>query len=122
MIELWVPQLRTLPPGRRAAVFDLEPGYTGIDTYDPVNQIVISHHFRFPPDGFGPTTDVTLSRTPHRYIWPPELDLMARLAGFTLQSRHGDWFGGEFTDESPTHVSVYRLPTSDKGGRHEEQC
>jgi SAM-dependent methyltransferase len=109
VIELWVPQLRTLPPGQGAAVFDLEPGYAGIDTYDTVNQIVVSHHFRFPPDVFGPTTDVTLHRSPHRYIWPAELDLMARLTGFTLESRHGDWSGGEFTAESTSHVSVYRL-------------
>ena len=49
--------------------------------------------------------------SPHRYVWPPELDLMAQLAGFTLESRHADWSGAEFTAESPSHVSVYRLPT-----------
>ena len=49
--------------------------------------------------------------SPHRYVWPPGLDLMAQLAGFTLESRHADWSGAEFTAESPSHVSVYRLPT-----------
>ncbi len=35
---------------------------------------------------------------------------MAQLAGFTLESRHADWSGTEFTADSPSHVSVYRLP------------
>lgn len=48
--------------------------------------------------------------TQHRYIWPAELDLMGQLAGFTLENRHADWTGGEFTAESRSHVSVYRLP------------
>lgn len=49
-----------------------------------------------------------LLRSPHRYIWPAELDLMAQLAGFELESRHADWTGAEFTAESRSHVSVYR--------------
>ena len=43
-------------------------------------------------------------------IWPAELDLMAQLAGFELESRHADWSGAEFTAESRSHVSVYRIP------------
>ena len=103
-VELWVPELRTLPPGRDATVWQCQPGYFGLDTYDLLDQRVVSHHFRF---GDGP--DATLFRTPHRYIWPSELDLMAQLAGFTLETRHADWTGGEFTAESRSHVSVYRL-------------
>lgn len=38
-----------------------------------------------------------------------ELDLMAQLAGFALESRHADWAGSEFTADSRSHVSVYRL-------------
>src|SRR5215475_6958536 len=34
VIELWVPELRTLPPGQRATVWHREPGYIGLDTYD----------------------------------------------------------------------------------------
>ena len=36
---------------------------------------------------------------------------MAQLAGFGFETRHADWSGTEFTAESPSHVSVYRLPT-----------
>lgn len=106
VIELWVPELRQLPPGREATVWRCEPGYIGLDTYDPVQQHVVSHHFRFDQ-----SRQAQLSRSPHRYIWPAELDLMAQLAGFELEARHADWAATEFTAESRSHVSVYRIPT-----------
>ncbi|NEE00098.1 class I SAM-dependent methyltransferase [Phytoactinopolyspora halotolerans] len=104
VIELWVPELRRLPPGQSATVGTSEPGYILLDTYDVLRQHVVSHHFRF-DDG----KQAELFRSPHRYIWPAELDLMAQLAGFELESRHADWSGAEFTAESGSHVSVYRL-------------
>lgn len=105
VIELWVPELRRLPPGREATVGQSEPGYILLDTYDLLQQHVVSHHFHF-----GSGTQAQLFRSPHRYIWPAELDLMAQLAGFELESRHADWAGSEFTSESRSHVTVYRLP------------
>jgi len=105
VIELWVPELRKLPPGQQAVVWQSEPGYIGLDTYDVLRQHVVSHHFRF--DG---SKQARLYRSPHRYIWPAELDLMAQLAGFELETRHADWAGSEFTAESRSHVSVYRIP------------
>lgn len=104
-VELWVPELRKLPPGQRATVWHAEPGYIGLDVYDVLRQHVVSHHFRFDENG-----QTRLFRSPHRYAWPAELDLMAQLAGFELESRHADWSGAEFTAESRSHVSVYRLP------------
>ncbi|MEV0327750.1 class I SAM-dependent methyltransferase [Micromonospora echinospora] len=108
VIELWVPELRKLPPGQPAVVWLSESDYIGLDTYDVLHQHVVSHHFRF-----GAGREATLGRSPHRYIWPAELDLMAQLAGFELESRHADWDGSEFTAESRSHVSVYRLPAAD---------
>jgi len=104
VIELWVPELRKLPPGQQATVFTSEPGYIGLDTYDVLHQRVVSHHFTF-----GAGNQAKVFRSPHRYIWPSELDLMAQLAGFELEARHADWAGDEFTAESRSHVSVYRL-------------
>jgi SAM-dependent methyltransferase len=104
VIELWVPDLRRLPPSQQATVFTSEAGYIGLDTYDLLRQRVVSHHFRF-DEG----KEAKLFRSPHRYIWPAELDLMGELAGFTLESRHADWSGTAFTAESGSHVSVYRL-------------
>jgi hypothetical protein len=85
VIELWVPELRKLPPGQRAVVWKTVPGYIGLDTYDVLAQRVVSHHFRF-----GEGRQARVFRSPHRYIWPAELDLMAELAGFELESRHAD--------------------------------
>ncbi|WP_416902344.1 class I SAM-dependent methyltransferase [Micromonospora echinospora] len=108
VIELWVPELRKLPPGQSATVWLSESDYIGLDTYDVLHQHVVSHHFRF-----GEGREAKLYRSPHRYIWPAELDLMAQLAGFELESRHADWDASEFTTESRSHVSVYRLPVAD---------
>ncbi|GHB61412.1 methyltransferase [Streptomyces viridiviolaceus] len=105
VVELWVPELRKLPPGQKATVWQSDPGYIGLDTYDVLRQHVVSHHFRFDE-----TEQAQLFRSPHRYIWPAELDLMAQLAGFEPESRHADWAGAAFTAESRSHVSVYRIP------------
>lgn len=104
VIELWVPELRKLPPGQQATIFAAEDGYIGVDTYDVLNQRVVSHHFVF-----GQDRQAKVFRSPHRYVWPAELDLMAQLAGLELECRHGNWEGGEFTAESRSHVSVYRV-------------
>jgi SAM-dependent methyltransferase len=104
LIELGVPGLRSLPPGRKAVVWNADPGYIGLDVYDVLHQQLVSHHFRF-----GEGRQARLFRMPQRYIWPAELDLMGQLAGFDLESRHADWIGSAFTAESRSHVSVYRL-------------
>lgn len=105
VIELGVPDLRVLPPGQSGLLFASEPGYLGVDTYDVLRQHLVSHHVRFDAGHHA-----ELFRSEHRYIWPAELDLMAQLAGFVLETRHQDWAGAAFTGESTTHVSVYRLP------------
>ena len=107
VVELWVPQLRWLPPGHSGTVEVSQPGYLLVDSYDVLHQQVISHHVRFSPE-LSEGRDATIGRTPHRYIWPSELDLMARLAGFELESRWADWDRSEFTADSRSHVSVYR--------------
>ena len=44
---------------------------------------------------------------PFRYVWPSELDLMARLAGMRLRDRWEDRDRKPFTGESPKHVWVW---------------
>lgn len=105
VVELWVPELRKLPEGQRALVATSEPGHFCVDTYDVLDQRVVSHHVFF-----GEGAKATIFRSPHRYIWPAELDLMAQIAGFELESRWADWSGADFGAESPSHVSIYRLP------------
>src|SRR3546814_3615837 len=81
------------------------PGYVGYDRYDDVvAQHAVSHHFI--DDGSGASD----FRTPFRFVWPSELDLMARLAGLYFSERWGDWNRSPFTAESPSPVCVWRKP------------
>lgn len=105
VVELGVPSLRRLPPGQDGLVFAHRDGYVGLDTFDLKHQHLVSHHISF-TEGREPR----VIRVKQRYIWPAELDLMAHIAGFELESRHADWQGSEFTGDSGSHVSVYRLP------------
>ena len=110
VIELWVPDLRAVSPSAPAQVFSVQDGYLGVDAIDTATQRLMSHHVTFDATVRGPERrEARIGFTPHRYIWPSELDLMGRLAGFELESRHADWTGTAFTSESPSHVSVYRL-------------
>ena len=106
VVEVGVPSLRRMPPGQRGIPFDVSDAHVGLDTYDPVTQRAVSHHFTALPDG-------TYRRGTHhfRYVWPSELALMAALAGLELERRRADWRGAPFTAESESHVSVWRLPT-----------
>jgi SAM-dependent methyltransferase len=106
VIELGVPPLRFLPPGQVAVPFDVSERHLGFDTFDLVEQLLVSHHFtRDGEDGhYRPGS----SR--HRYAWPAELDLMARIAGLERERRVADWDGTPFTQDSTKHVSVWRKP------------
>jgi hypothetical protein len=76
--------------------------HIGIETYDdPVGQIAWSHHW-IEADG-----RVVRHSAPYRYVWPSELDLMARLAGFRLRDRWADWDRAPFTAQSRRQVAVY---------------
>jgi SAM-dependent methyltransferase len=102
VVEVIVPQLRQISPGSMARVFTLEPEHVGIETFDDlVGQVAWSHHW-WSVDG-----KLLQHSAPYRYVWPSELDLMARLAGFRLRDRWSDWSGAPFTSESAEHVSVY---------------
>jgi SAM-dependent methyltransferase len=105
VIEVVVPDLRRLPPGEDARVFSHAPGYVGYDRYtDLVAQQATSHHFVADESG------VRELRTPFRFVWPSELDLMAQLAGLLLRDRWAGWDRSPFTSESTSHVSVWEKP------------
>ena len=103
VIEVGVPGLRTLPPGKRFRVFDFSETHIGIDEYDVERQGLVSHHFSLLDDGRW-----RLVSMPFRYVWPEELDLMARMAGMKLRERWSGWEREPFTSESTKHVSVWK--------------
>jgi hypothetical protein len=82
-------------------VFDVSDADWGIDEYDVVAQGLTSHHQEM--------VDGRLERLsmPFRYVWPAELDLIARLAGMELRDRFGGWTREPFTSDSRRHVSVW---------------
>jgi SAM-dependent methyltransferase len=104
VIELFVPQLRRLPPGDTYHAFAVTPRHLGFDEYDTVEQICVSHHYW---DAGG---RLEVWSAPYRYAWPSELDLMARLAGLTPRGRWAGWTREPFTADSPSHVSVWEKP------------
>jgi hypothetical protein len=101
VIEVGVPQLRRLPPGETVRPFDVSDDHLGFDEFDVANQGLISHHF-WSEDGAWRGSSI-----PFRYVWPSELDLMARLAGMRLRERWSDWDRSPFLSESRKHVSVW---------------
>jgi SAM-dependent methyltransferase len=101
VVEVMVPELQRLPPGETALPFLVSPTRLGFDEYDVATQRLVSHHYWI-SDG-----DARTITMPFRYVWPSELDLMARLAGMTLRSRFGGWNGEPFTSNSTKHVSVW---------------
>jgi SAM-dependent methyltransferase len=107
VIENYVPELRRLPPGETVRVFTATPTHLGFETYDCAAQIAHSHH-RWLIDG---ERTMTFS-SPHRYVWPSELDLMARLAGLRLLERWSTWNREPFTSDSRSHISVWQKPRS----------
>jgi hypothetical protein len=101
VIENYVPQLQRLPPGETVRLFAATPSHVGFEDYDIAAQIAVSHHF-WAIDG-----ELKSFSSPHRYLWPSELDLMAQLAGMTLHERREGWRREAFTSQSQSHVSVY---------------
>ena len=104
VVEVGVPRLQSVPVGERFHVFARTEDYLGVDEYDVVTQQLWSHHHDFTGD------EGHRSSIPFRYVWPSELDLMARLAGMTLVHRWAGWDRSPFTADSTSHVSVWRLP------------
>lgn len=103
VIETMIPALRQLPAGQRLVPFSATPTHIGLDEYDVATQRLTSHHVETAADG-----SVTRSSIPFRYVWPAELDLMAKLAGMRLVDRWEDWSRRPFTSESGAHVSVWQ--------------
>jgi SAM-dependent methyltransferase len=106
VVEVGLPATSGLPATELGRVFDISAGHVGIDTIDdPVGQITSSHHWTL-IDG-----QWRRSSAPYRYVWPSELDLMARLAGLRLEHRWAGWDKAPFTAASTSQVAVYqKLP------------
>jgi SAM-dependent methyltransferase len=101
VIEVEIPALQRLPHGERVRPFHASPTQLGFDEYDVAVQGLVSHHYWM--DG-GCFENFSM---PFRYVWPSELDLMARIAGMSLRERWSDWDCAPFTNDSTKHISVW---------------
>ncbi|MEZ5997617.1 MAG: class I SAM-dependent methyltransferase [Hyphomonas sp.] len=108
LIEAFIPDLTQFHDHR-----GMKPRHISFDSlaleaaiHDPVAQRIDYQYLRFTPDGF------RMTPLPMRYAWQSETDLMARLAGLSLESRWGGWDKVPFTANSRMHISVYRKPAA----------
>jgi len=106
VIEVGVPDLRRLLPGQDVIPWHISPERWVFYSYDVATQAMRGHYIEF-TDGRGEYRSI-----PFRYVWPAELDLMARLAGMRLRERWGGWAREPYTSESGQHVSVWEKPAS----------
>ena len=101
VIEVEVPQLQRLPPGETVRAFMVSPTRLGFDELDVATQGGVSHHYWIA------NGQREVFSMPYRYVWPSELDLMARIAGMSLRERWSGWNREPFTSNSTKHVSVW---------------
>ncbi len=103
VIEAFVPDLSRFDRQQTVRAVDVKDNEVRLDAsrLDLVSQHVISQHIVLTKQG------VRLYPVTLRYVWPAELDLMARLAGMRLRQRWASWQGAAFSAESGKHISIY---------------
>jgi SAM-dependent methyltransferase len=100
VIEVGLPDLK----GEKLRIFDFSDEHIGIDEYDVANQRLVSHHYTKRDGTF------EYGSGPFRYVWPSELDLMARIAGLHPRERWSGWQREPFTSTSEKLVGVWEKP------------
>jgi SAM-dependent methyltransferase len=106
LIEAFYPDLTRYVRNQNLSVTHVDTDVVTFDAthLDPVTQRVTSQHVFIMPDG------LKMFPVQLRYAWPSEIDLMARLAGLTLESRAGGWQGEPYTAAPSMYVTTYRRP------------
>jgi SAM-dependent methyltransferase len=105
VVEAWIPE--ALPAGESLRPRKLADGLIGlvVADNDPVAQVLSTIQI-----ALGTQLGVRVFPVVHRYAWPSELDLMARLAGLEREARWADWARTPLAPASRHHVTVYRRP------------
>jgi len=103
VIEAFVPDMTRFVADQAIRVVRIEDHTVQMDVsqHEPDKQLITSQHMLLTEKGneFFPVRI--------RYIWPSEMDLMARLSGLQLKERWSDWEKNEFTSDAGKHISVY---------------
>jgi SAM-dependent methyltransferase len=104
LIDTWVPDPGAFRHGRAVRLVDQSEGGVVLETAQifPATQLMTTNKV------YLASGSVEVFPANHRYAWPAELDLMARLAGMQLAFRWADARRTPYTDTSTTHVSAWR--------------
>ncbi len=73
-----------------AEAIELDAVTLDVGRFDVVTQTLDESHITITE------TDITLAAIVTRFVWPSELDLMARIGGLRLHHRYGGWLGESF--------------------------
>ncbi|MDQ3956905.1 MAG: class I SAM-dependent methyltransferase [Actinomycetota bacterium] len=84
-----------------AEAIGVDEVWLDVGRHDPAAQRLDESHIRITQEG------ILLQPIVARYVWPSELDLMARIAGLRLKERWANWKREPFDSKSTAHVSVY---------------
>lgn len=84
-----------------AEAIEIDEVRLDVAQHDPVTQLLHENHVSISTEG------VRLNPIVTRYIWPSELDLMARIAGLRLKERWGGWSREPYNSTTDKLVSVY---------------
>lgn len=106
LVETFVPDLSDFTGHQRVRTqrLDMTSVWLEAAIHDPLAQTFAFQRIRITADG------MRLVPLPMRYAYPPEIDLMAQLAGLRLRDRWGGWDRSPFTAASTFHISVYEKP------------
>lgn len=107
LVEAFVPDFSGFQDNRKTSHKNLTMEGVWIDaiTHHPAEQRLDYQRIRYGAGG------VKLVPFAMRYIWPAEMDLMARLAGLEAQARWSDWDQSPFDSRSTVNISLYRKPS-----------
>ena len=103
VVEAFVPDTSRFSRHQTLSVEDVQLDRVQLNAavHDPARQTITSQHV-FISDAGTKLYPIEL-----RYVWPSEMDLMAKLGGMELRERYGSWRRDMFTSSSQTHISVY---------------
>ena len=103
LLHAFVPDVSMYDGGQHLSTDlpDLASVRFNVSVHDTMNQLNDFRHVDLTEQG------VRMYPGRLRYVWPSEMDLMARLAGLRLRERWEDWRRSTFTSQSRSHVSIY---------------
>ena len=104
VVHAFVPDLSSIERGEALEVRDASLDFVRLNatTFDRMNQRLDTTQVRITEQG------TRLVHAKLRYAFPPELDLMAEVAGLSLEARYATFDKQPFTAESAMALSVYR--------------